>query len=299
MLTLFTIPKPFRGHADIIQRNAIQSWTLLQPRPEIILFGDDEKTAVVAKEFGVIHIPSVARNEYGTPLINDIFSMAQREASYDILCYVNADIILMSDFILALEHFIHFRDKFLVVGQRWDVDIKNNLEFGSCWEDRLRTFVSQNGNMHHQTGIDYFIFPRGLWGKIPPFAIGRTAWDNWLIYRARAKGAAVIDATESIMAIHQNHDYSHISGGIEDAWRGKEAKRNLLLAGSSKRIFTIGDANWLLSAQGLIPAQWPENCQRLKETWPILHPYLHFIKKQIHRLPRLPHYIISVLKHLI
>jgi len=41
MLTLFALPKPFRGRNGIIQQNAIRSWTLLEPTPEIILFGDE------------------------------------------------------------------------------------------------------------------------------------------------------------------------------------------------------------------------------------------------------------------
>ena len=39
MLTLFAVPKPFRDHTAMIQRNAITSWTLLRPHPQIILFG--------------------------------------------------------------------------------------------------------------------------------------------------------------------------------------------------------------------------------------------------------------------
>ncbi len=31
MITIFAIPKPFKGHIDVIQRNAIQSWTKLSP----------------------------------------------------------------------------------------------------------------------------------------------------------------------------------------------------------------------------------------------------------------------------
>ena len=59
MLTLFAIPKAFRGEFNQIQRNAITSWTLLEPKPEIILLGDDEGTAEVAKEFGVRHVSGV------------------------------------------------------------------------------------------------------------------------------------------------------------------------------------------------------------------------------------------------
>ena len=132
MLTLFTIAKPFHGHIAVIQRNAIRSWTSLRPACEIILFGDDEGTAKTAADFGVRHIPDVACNEYGTPLLNDIFEKAQRVARHNLLCYVNADIILMSDFMRAVEEVARRKRRFLMVGQRWDLDVQEPLDFSSA-----------------------------------------------------------------------------------------------------------------------------------------------------------------------
>ena len=252
MLTIFTIPKPFRGHTGIIQRNAIHSWTLLRPACEIILFGDDEGTAEVAKEFGVRYMPEVARNEYGTPLVNELFDQAQHLATHDLLCYVNADIILMSDFMPAIERIKRRKKRFLMVGQRWDLDMQESLVFDPDWEKRLRTKVRKYGQLHPITGMDYFVFPRGLWGEIPPFAIGRTAWDNWLVYRARNRKAAVVDATPVVTAVHQNHDWSHIAGGRLAAWTGVEAQRNRTLM--ENNLFTLRHANWLLTKRWLRPA---------------------------------------------
>lgn len=73
MLTPFSIPKPFRGHIGIIQTNAIQSWTLLRPSCEIILFGNEEGTGYIADRFRILHVPEVESNEYGTPLLNSMF----------------------------------------------------------------------------------------------------------------------------------------------------------------------------------------------------------------------------------
>ncbi len=50
MLTIFSCHKAFHGHFNTIQRNAIKSWTLLRPKPEIFLIGDDEGTAEVCRE---------------------------------------------------------------------------------------------------------------------------------------------------------------------------------------------------------------------------------------------------------
>ena len=81
-MTLFTIPKAFKGHIDVIQRNAIQSWVRLHPEIEIILFGSDEGTAEVAREFGLRHVPDVERNEFGTYLVNSVFNKAQSFARH-------------------------------------------------------------------------------------------------------------------------------------------------------------------------------------------------------------------------
>src|SRR3989304_7757798 len=120
MLTLFAIPKPFRGHVGAIQRNSIRSWPLLHPGCEVILFGQDEGTAEIALELGTSHVPIVACNEYGTPLVNGLFAQAERMARHDVLCYVKADIILMRDFPVALRRAAVGRRRVLLTGRRWD-----------------------------------------------------------------------------------------------------------------------------------------------------------------------------------
>ncbi|MDW8087900.1 MAG: hypothetical protein RMJ45_07950 [Candidatus Calescibacterium sp.] len=239
MITLFACPKPFKDKKiSIIQRNAIRSWTLLSPKPDIILFGDDFGVDKICQEFGLKHIAYVVKNEFGTPLVSDIFRKAQDMAEYNILCYVNADIILMSDFIQAVsfvsklkrpEFFIKFRRVFLIAGQRYDLDIDDAINFDDAdWEIKLKSAVKEKGKIHPPYGSDYFVFPRGMFRDIPDFAIGRPGWDNWLIYKARAEKIPVVDATDVIIAVHQNHDYSHAPGG--DIWKGKEFDYNLSLS---------------------------------------------------------------------
>jgi len=276
MVTVFTTPKPFRGHAEIIQRNAITSLTHLQPRAEVILFGDDEGTAEVAKQFRLRHVPEVARNEYGTPLLNDLFAKAQSLATHYLLCYVNADIILMSDFMEAIRRVARWKPHFLIVGQRWDIEIKEPLDFSLGWENRLRSYVASKGRLHKPIGSDYFVFPRGLWGEIPAFAIGRTNWDRWLLYRARSRKATVIDITQAAMVVHQEHDHLHIFGG-QGHKRGPEQRRNLELAVGRRRgepLFTLADCTHILTPLGPKVNLTRKHLLRYIETVPILSPRL-------------------------
>ena len=104
MLSIFTIPKPFEGHNGVIQRNAIRSWTKLIPECEIMLFGDDDGVGDFASEVGAKYYPKINKTEQGTPLLDTVFQVAQKESKYDLLIYVNADIIFNSTLISALKN---------------------------------------------------------------------------------------------------------------------------------------------------------------------------------------------------
>src|ERR1700746_416353 len=172
MITIFAMPKAFRGHIDVIQRNAIESWTKLSIKPEIILFGTDEGTAEVAREFAVRHVAEVARNAEGTPLVNDLFAQGQRHAANDLLCYVNADIILLDDFSTTVEKIARFHSPLLMVGRRTDLDITQPIDFSnSAWESRLREEARASGLLRIPTLIDYFAFSKGLFADLLPLAL--------------------------------------------------------------------------------------------------------------------------------
>ena len=277
MLTFFAIPKHFRGLTAIIQRNAIKSWTFLKPCPEIILFGGEEGTAEIAAELGLVHISEVTRNTNGTPLANDLFKKAQQRAENDLLCYINADIILLEDFFKAVE--MISLERFLMIGQRVDLDYNDSLDFSSKdWINRLRKKVKEEGKLHGHTGIDYIVFPRGLYREIPPFALGRTMWDNWLVYKARSLGVQVVDATSMATVIHQNHDYSHHPGLEAGIWNGAEAEKNKELAGGLKYEFTIKDATLVLGPGGLEKPKLTRNLlYRRIETLQTLRPFFRFL----------------------
>lgn len=242
MITIFTTAKPFLNEIDVIQRNAILSWKRLKPECEIILFGDERGAKEAAEDLGIIHIPEVKKNEYGTPLINDMFEKAQKIAKSKILAYVNADIILMEDFLEAISKID--LEKFLIVGRRYDLDIKEGINFQNLnWQ--------KEGVLHGPAGIDYFIFPNGVFGSIPPFALGRTVWDNWLLYKAWISNVPIIDATEVVKIFHQNHKIHIPEGHKNNVWKGPEVKINQKLAGGLSHAFTIRDASKILTRAGL------------------------------------------------
>lgn len=251
MITIFAMPKPFEGHIGIIQRNAITSWTRLSPPPEIILFGDETGTAEFAREFGLRHIPQIRRNEKTTPYLDDLFAQAQSAASFPILAYVNSDIILFDQFQRAIETVAAWRPKFLMAGRRWDIDINVTLDFSAAdGERRLRDDVTRRGKRRSVSWIDYFVFPRGMYSEVAPMLIGRMWWDNWLVWKALDMGAPVVDASPSVLAVHQNHGYAH-PAGFFGIWQSEEGQWNERLAECGQHARTLREARFKLGRFGV------------------------------------------------
>ena len=249
-LSLFTSPKPFNQPLiGTIQRNAIESWTRLGPGVEVLMIGDEAGMVEAAQDLGVRHLKGVNKNAQGTPLISSIFSMAEQEASHNLLTYINADILLLDDFLPAVQRSADRFDRFMMVGQRWDLELDSELTFERGWESAIRRQLETRGALHPPAGSDYFVFPRGQFGTLPPFALGRAGWDNWMIFNARRLRIPVIDATQSTTVVHQNHDYRHLEGGGPH-YRLPESRVNVELGGGPATIFTLADANWRLNGRG-------------------------------------------------
>ena len=265
-LTVFTAPKPFTNpHTATIQRNAIRSWMHLGDDVEALLMGDEDGMAEIARDCQIRHFPGVKCSQEGTPYINSMFEVARTESDAPFLAILNADIILMPDFVEAAKKVAAQVKDFLFLGRRWDLDIEQELEFSPGWEYRLQEEVDARGNLHGPVGSDYFLLPRHLLHDMPEFTIGRSGWDNWTIYHAVESGWPVVDVTQSAMIIHQNHDYSHLPGN-KPPYDLPETKKNIQIAGGVKRMYTILEANTVLVDGSLksAPVNLPRILHRLE-----------------------------------
>ena len=271
LLTLFSAPKPFTdSHIAIIQRNAIASWTKLSG-VQVLLLGDEPGLADAARELGVRHIPDLPRSPSGAPRMDAMFRLARENSPTELYCIVNADIILFPGFVQTAQQLSSQKEKFVALGQRWDMDIATALDFSGDWPRCLLEQLRSQGRLHRPVGSDYFLFPAACFGKIPAFTIGRAGWDNWMIYHARKSGFPAIDVTADVTIIHQTHDYSHLPGG-QPHYNHPETNQNIRLAGGRPMTrFTLLDTDYRLEKGQILPQKM--NSARLWrriEAWPLL-----------------------------
>lgn len=250
MLTLFTTAKKFYGKNRINQLNAIRSW-LQAPYPvEIIIFdkveGDDIDELKDNSKIKIIE--EIATNPNGVPELNFMFDTASKLAFYEIICYVNADIILPKSFFEDIVYLHRSINKdYLLVGQRIDVDVEESIDFDNEWEER---FWEQHPDhkVHMPTGSDFFVFPKGQYSieNMPNLLVGRPGWDLWMIYDGLKNRRKVIDLSLSTKVIHQNHDYLH-KVNVEQLRKKDDEHNYQFLPENLKYKFTLIACNYYYS----------------------------------------------------
>jgi len=246
MITLFATPKNFSDIFKNIQLNALRSWRALSSEIQIIIFGDSTGSKEAAEEIKAEYIPSIKCSSKGTPILSDLFIQAEKIAKFPILTFINADIILPNNFLSSIQITSSAFNKFLMIGHRWDMDVEYGVNFNDSKD--IKNFwkrVSMDSRKHANTGIDYFVYRKNQWKNIPHFIIGRPGYDNWLIWKARRTLVPIIDVTEDVQVVHQNHHFNfHNLKSDPKIIPEEEGKLNRELHG--EKILNILDATYQL-----------------------------------------------------
>ena len=85
---------------------------------------------------------------------------------------------------------------------------------------------------------------------------------------------SVIDSTQVVASIHQNHDHGHHIGGAEGLGTGVEAQRNREMVGGKQYFFTIRDRTHVLTPQRLKRPRDLWKVWRSLRTAPVIPPDL-------------------------
>jgi serine/threonine protein kinase/tetratricopeptide (TPR) repeat protein len=263
-ITCFLVPKPFAGHAGLIQENALRCLRALGM--PVLVMGDEEGVSSTAARYGARHLPEIPRNEQGTPRVDGAFELARRSAETPYLCYLNADILLPRDFLARVMPLLDRAPRALFVGRRWNLEITESLAFDDVGWQALEDRRIREGLCPGPAAMDYFLFPRDAFLEMPAFAIGRPGWDNWMVHEAKGEGRPVVDLSPIVAVVHQNHDFNHLPGGEADYRNGAESLANRHLAGGYFHLLNLEDATHLATEGGL-KRRWRRPSIHLLSRW--------------------------------
>ena len=151
------------------------------------------------------------------PLVpfREMVEKVERETDADFLMYANGDVLFEEGNVLtqrrrdlAYTEILSREKGFLLTGQRIDI------------------LADGTKRLHRPSGMDYFVFKRGMFRDLPRVLMGRAYCDSALVAYCLRKGIPVIDASFALRVEHQFHDYGHVKGGRTAIWQGEDARAN-------------------------------------------------------------------------
>ena len=287
MITIFCTPKNFEGIFDTIQKNALRSWRQLSDEIEIIIFGNSNGAKEISDEVKGIYYPDVKCSKNGVPLLSDLFRKANSISSFDILLFVNSDILLPGSITEVIKKANNKFSKFLLVGHRWDLEVKKLINFKNLDSpSEVWKMCRKKGKKDSPAAMDYFIFRKNSLKQIPDFVVGRPGYDNWLIWYARRKFIPVIDISKDVMAIHQSHHFNfHNIKKDPKVFLEEDGLSNRELHGN--RLLNLLDANYFIQNRKIIKKKTKNYKYRNSGKLPIIFPELSIllnIYKKLYRV---------------
>ena len=208
LITLFTTwtnsPKLHLCH-----NNTVRNWNQLKPFVRPIIFTNDTELSqdMSHRKWDVLPIRKEAT---GRPVLKYMYVDAIKHSPSSFYAYANGDLLFtegLRDTLIAVQNSDVF-DKtryLLIVGTRTNVKDVTSHES----RDTMGiSDVSKRGRLFTPEGIDYFItngtYP---WSTIPEIVIARGGYDNWILHNSRNIGHVTIDATKTLLALHQSASY--------------------------------------------------------------------------------------------
>jgi len=245
MITIYTTCRnskkwPLYG---IIQYNAIKSWTLLKPRPQILVMGTDPGSEDLCKELDVTYVPDVEVNVENVPIIPSMIKIAEKMSTNDVLALCSSDIILFQDVIAtckAMANRPKELNEFCGMAIKFNKKINQKINFSGDWRKEIKKNTWSAGAW----AGDYFLHNKGYWKEdMPPFVIGRARCDNWMVWYGVVQRGCLVNMTEALTIIHHSHEKFETNGRGEGLTNTPGFKNNQKFY----KIKGINDAPWKMN----------------------------------------------------
>ena len=209
LLTMFTTMKMKATKHDIFY-NTLTIWAQLGPLVRMVVYVDEvdctEWMITFISHLGwEIRVVPKVHPLIPIPIVRYMFVDAIVNYNSTFYMYANGDMLFdhsLVDTLSAAETYMTEGEKVFIVGRRSNYDIALGQRFNTLSEV---TAASADSMLDHCAAIDYFITSAAgyPWKKTPDFVVGRVRFDSWLMAHAIANKLIAIDATNTLLALHQ------------------------------------------------------------------------------------------------
>ncbi|KAH3721563.1 hypothetical protein DPMN_064811 [Dreissena polymorpha] len=225
LLTLFSSWNA-NPEKNLVHNLTLINWRSLHPYVIPVVFSNESSVINECNQASVITLPLPAVAADGIPVLKHMYRDVMNLFNTSFYAFSNGDILFTKELIHTLAQMIKsttedMRKPILIVGRRTNVE-NVTIDEGIDWQN-IKRISKSRGKLFTGLAEDFFITtPTYPWNEVPEVVIGRRAYDNWLVYNSRKMKNNVIDASNTILAVHQttqagnfeghghsNRDYNH------------------------------------------------------------------------------------------
>lgn len=190
---------------QLVHNLTIENWLSFRPFVIPVIFTTELPLADECRTKGWRVFPVRSVGAEDIPVLKDMYLDVMLTFNTLFYGFSNSDILFTNSLLetlVAITESVDVKNPIMIVGKRTNVDHVTEVE-GSSWQNLISAAQSR-GEIFTGRAEDYFITSSTYpWREIPPLVIGRLSYDNWLVYNARKNGQKIVDATGTLLAVHQ------------------------------------------------------------------------------------------------
>lgn len=206
LLTIFTTFRPLQ-YKFVIHANVIRNWALFMPNVIPVLFNinTDPELLKLALHYGWKVLPAPRLKSNILPYFKEMYWMAKKNFKSIFYGYCNGDILFTSGLIETLKTVTALKQdlgQILVIGQRNNFNFENQTIQTLAQVEEL---YRRKSKLFIVNAEDYFFMLNGdfPWDSLADIVIGRPVYDNYVVAQGLRHNVSVIDATQTMPALHQ------------------------------------------------------------------------------------------------
>ena len=215
LLTIFTTFKDDPERSNI-HYNVLRNWAEFRPHIKAILFSTNTNPHLtsLATKLGWLVVDSPRTSKHGVPYLREMYTAAQNLSHSVFYGYSNGDLLFdqgLCDTMAAVYRHLPELHRTMVIGQRTNFLIGSRTLFKAS---EVKWIAKNKGDLFRLDAEDYFFIAHNSfpWSSMPDLVIGRPAYDNYMVGHAIQQKISVIDATQTLTALHQTGRDGNFAG---------------------------------------------------------------------------------------
>lgn len=184
MITIYTYFESFEDeYTAMVQTNALKSWAMLEPNPEIIVFGNNPGVREICDQYGLNHIPNVRCGQSGAPYMDSMMRVVEEIGFFDKYLCLSPNTIVVDKNVCKAAYVLSKKMEHFLLICKDNIINRNEVKMLDFYNTQaLDEHLGKKVIVTHAWNDGFYLFNKGYFDHHPPFLLGRGSYESWLYW---------------------------------------------------------------------------------------------------------------------